>query len=204
MYAEHSWSEENLRAVVETPQRPKTTIADIPPAGEPLDLPHEPPEAAEDAKEEPTGEQEEDDEMQEGASGHERSTWNVELRQKRETHRDTRECVREETIDDEVTEAAGHTCSPPDDPVKRRLLKKTDLESSDARMAVEINDTDLLHTVNTLLNDETGEEEMPWSAEVQRMRILSILDDYEEMMKGRQEELNSLTENGSHDSCETV
>ena len=26
--AEHSWSEENLRAVVQTPQRPKTTIAD--------------------------------------------------------------------------------------------------------------------------------------------------------------------------------
>ena len=46
--AEHSWSEENLREVVETPRR-KTTIADIPPA-------------TEDAKEEPTGEQEEDDE----------------------------------------------------------------------------------------------------------------------------------------------
>ena len=32
--AEHSWSEENLRAVVETPQRPKTTIAGIPLAAE--------------------------------------------------------------------------------------------------------------------------------------------------------------------------
>ena len=64
--AEHSWSEENLRAIVETPQRLKTTIAEIPPAAEPLALPHEPPEAAGDAKEEPTGEQEEDDEMQGG------------------------------------------------------------------------------------------------------------------------------------------
>ena len=51
--AEHSWSEENVRAVFETPQGPKTTIADIPPAAEPLALPHEPPEAAEDANEDP-------------------------------------------------------------------------------------------------------------------------------------------------------
>ena len=29
-HAEHSWSEENLRAVVATPQRPKTTIAENP------------------------------------------------------------------------------------------------------------------------------------------------------------------------------
>ena len=62
--AKHSWPEENLRAVVETLQRPKTTIADIPLAAEPLAVLHEPPEAAEDAKEEPTGEQEEEDEMQ--------------------------------------------------------------------------------------------------------------------------------------------
>ena len=51
----------------------------------------------------------------------------------------------------------------------RRLLKKTDMQSSDVLMAVEINDADLLHTVNTLLNDETAEEEKPWSEAVQRM-----------------------------------
>ena len=66
--AEHSWSEENLPAIVETPQRPKR-----------------------------------------GANGHERSTWNVEFRQRRETHEDTRECAREETIVDEITETDGHT-----------------------------------------------------------------------------------------------
>ena len=38
--AEHSWSEESLRVVVETPQRPMTMIADIPLAAEPLALPH--------------------------------------------------------------------------------------------------------------------------------------------------------------------
>ena len=78
--------------------------------------------------------------------------------------------------------------SHPDDPVKRRLLKKTDLQGSDVLMAVEINDTDLLHTVNTLLNDETGEEEKPWGEEVQRVKILSVVDDYEEIMKGRENE----------------
>ena len=66
--------------------------------------------------------------------------------------------------------------SPPDDPVKRR--------------------TELLHTVNTLLNDDTGEKEKPWSEEVQRMKILSVLDDYQAKMKGKQE-LNSLTEMGA-------
>ena len=68
---------------------------------------------------------------------------------------------------------------PPDDFVKRRLLKKT---GSDVLMAVEINDRNLLHTVNTLLNDETSEGEKPWSEEVQKMKILSVLDGYEEML----------------------
>ena len=42
-------------------------------------------------------------------------------------------------------------------------------------LEVEIKDTDLLHTVNTLLNEETGKEENPWSEEVQTMKILSAL-----------------------------
>ena len=52
--AEHSWSQEKLRAIVETPQRPKTTIADIPPAAESLALSHASQEVPEDEKEEPT------------------------------------------------------------------------------------------------------------------------------------------------------
>ena len=61
--AEHSWSEDNLRAVVETPQNPKSTIADIPPAAEPFAPPHAATEVPEDDKEEPAAEPEEDDEM---------------------------------------------------------------------------------------------------------------------------------------------
>ena len=61
---ESSKSEENLRAVVETPQKPKTTIVDIPLAAEPLALLHAPQEVPEDEKEEPTAEPEKDEEMQ--------------------------------------------------------------------------------------------------------------------------------------------
>ena len=50
-------------------------------------------------------------------------------------------------------------------------LKKTGLESDDVLMPVEIKDTDLLHTVNTLLHDVTDEEDEPWS--VQKTKILS-------------------------------
>ena len=45
--AEHGWSEVNLRAVVETPQKPKSTTVDIPLAAEPLALPPEAPEIPE-------------------------------------------------------------------------------------------------------------------------------------------------------------
>ena len=86
--------------------------------------------------------------------------------------------------------------SPRDDPVKRRRLKKTDLENYGVLMPVEIKDTDLLHTVNTLLNDENGEEAKPWSEESDKTKILTVHDDHKEMMKGRQKELNSLKEMG--------
>ena len=78
--------------------------------------------------------------------------------------------------------------SPPEDPVKRRLLKKIDLKSDDVLMPMEIEDTDLLPTVNALLNNENGEEAEPWSEELEKTKILTVLDNHEEMMK----ELNSL------------
>ena len=67
-------------------------------------------------------------------------------------------------------------------------------------MPVEIAASDLLHTVNALLNDETGEEAKPWSDESQKTKILTVLDDHKEMM-----EASELTERtGRHDSCETI
>ena len=62
--AGHSWSEEHLRAVVETPQKTKSTTLDIPPATDPLAPPPAIPEVHEDEKEEPTKNPAEDEEMQ--------------------------------------------------------------------------------------------------------------------------------------------
>ena len=47
---------------------------------------------------------------------------------------------------------------PSEDPVKRRLMKKTDLKNDDLVMSV---DADLRNTVNTLLSDETVSETNP-------------------------------------------
>ena len=63
--AEHSWSEVNLRAVVETPQQPKsTTTVNIPLAAELLAAPLAAPEVPDDDKEEPTANPEKHEEMQ--------------------------------------------------------------------------------------------------------------------------------------------
>ena len=66
--AEHSWSETNLRAFVETPQKPKSMTVDIPPAANPHAPPPAAPELPKDEREEPTAKPEEDEEMQEEPS----------------------------------------------------------------------------------------------------------------------------------------
>ena len=81
---------------------------------------------------------------------------------------------------------------PPEDPVKRRLLKKTDMRNDESVMNV---DEHLVNVVNTLTKDENIPEAN--SIEDNEMPKLTVLDDYEEMMKGRQKELNSLKEMGT-------
>ena len=81
---------------------------------------------------------------------------------------------------------------PPEDPVKRRLLKKTDMRNDELVMNV---DEHLLNVVNMLTKDENMPEAN--SNEDNEMPKLTVLDDYEEMMKGRQKELNSLKEMGT-------
>ena len=56
-------------------------------------------------------------------------------------------------------------------------------------------DENLLNVVNTLTQDENMPEAN--SNEDNEMPKLTVLDNYEEMMKGRQEELNSLKEMGA-------
>ena len=81
---------------------------------------------------------------------------------------------------------------PPEDPVKRRLLKKTDMRNDELVMNV---DENLLNVVRKLTKDENMPEVN--SDEDNEMPKFTVLDDYEEMMKGRQKELNSLKEMGT-------
>ena len=81
---------------------------------------------------------------------------------------------------------------PPEDPVKRRLLKKTDMRNDELVMNV---DENLLNVVSILTKDENMPEVD--SNEDNEMPKFTVLDDYEEMMKGRQKELNSLKEMGT-------
>ena len=95
---------------------------------------------------------------------------------------------------------------PPEDPMKRRLLKKTDMRNDESVMNV---DENLLNVVSMLTKEEnvpetkgaelTKDENMPEvnSNEDTETPKFTVLDDYEEMMKGRQKELNSLKEMGT-------
>ena len=64
-------------------------------------------------------------------------------------------------------------------------------------MPVEIEDSDQLNTVSTLLNDDTGGEAKPWSDVSEKTKILTVLDDPTAVEKGRQKVLNSLEEMGA-------
>ena len=81
---------------------------------------------------------------------------------------------------------------PPEDPVKRRLLKKTDMRNDELVINVSEN---LLKVVSKLTEDENIPEVN--SDEDKEMPKFTVLDDYEEMMKGREKELNSLKEMGT-------
>ena len=115
----------NLRAVVETPQKPRSTTTDdtshmqLNPS-----LPHEQPEAAEDAKEEPTGEEEEDDEMQ-GEPADTKEAPGTSSSSRGEKRIETQENVpAKKRLMMKSPKRLATPASPSDDPVKRRLLKK--------------------------------------------------------------------------------
>ena len=71
-------------------------------------------------------------------------------------------------------------------------MKKTDLRNDESVMNI---DENLLTMVNTLTKDETVQETNP--DENNEIPKLTVLDDHEEMVKGRQKELNSLKEMGA-------
>ena len=88
--------------------------------------------------------------MEEEDASRARHDWYVELKQRRKALRNTRECVREKTVDDKSPKRPITLVPPPEDPVKREMMKKTDLRNDESVMNV---DEDLLDVVNTLTKD---------------------------------------------------
>ena len=170
---------------------------DIPLAAEPLALPHEAPEVPEDEKEElKSYNHQEDLEMQVRAVGTQRTTPGVSSSSRGEKHTEPQQNVfAKKRVMMKSPTRPTTPITPSDDPVKQRLMKKTETKVVDVLMPVEIADSDLVHKVNALLNDETGEEAKPWSDESEKKKILTVFDcHHKEVMKGRQKELNSLEE----------
>ena len=179
--AENSWSEEHIKSVIETPQKPRSTTTDdaadlraIPEVHEHEDQDEEANENDGDGEESPDKPDGEDHDMEER---HFRSPAQT------ATSSSSRGEKRTETQENVFVKRRLMTKSPkrpitlvppPEDPAKRRLMKKTDLRNDESVMNF---DEHLLNVVNT--------HEMP---------KLTVLDDHEGMMKGRQKELNSLKE----------
>ena len=161
--AEHSWSEENLREVVEAPQKPKSTTLDSPPAADPLAPPPAVPEVHEDEKEEPTEKPAEDAGVQ-GVPPDTAMTPGASSSSRGEKRTETQEATSvKKTVNDEVInrEANSHVC-------RRACQTKTDGEKTDTKnddvlMPVESVDSYLFNTVNTLLSDEAGVETNLWN-----------------------------------------
>ena len=117
--AEHSWSEENLRPVVETPQKPRSTATDDSAGLRALPKVHDHDNANEEKNEDDNEDEKppdkpEDDQDMQGEMLPEpdntTSTPRTSSSSRRELHRNTRECVCEEKSEEEVAEAADHTC----------------------------------------------------------------------------------------------
>ena len=113
--AENSWSEENLKAVVETPQKPRSMTTDD--AADPRVVPevHEKENPNEEANENddesgetPDKPDDEDHEMEGETFPEPDTAATSSLKPKRETHRNTRKRVREKTVDGEITKTTYH------------------------------------------------------------------------------------------------
>ena len=121
-----------------------------------------------------------------------RHSSDVELKPRSETHRNTRNVFVKRRLMAKSPKGLITLVPPPEDPVKRRQLKETDMRNDEVVMNV---DEHLVNVVNMLTQDENMPEAN--SNEDNEMPKLTVLDDYEEMMKGREKELNSLKEMGT-------
>ena len=197
--AENSWSEENLKAVVETLQKPRSMTTDdasdprvVPEAHEQESPNEETNENDDESGETPDKPDDEDHEM-EGETLPEPDIAAMSSSSRGEKRTETQENVFvKRRLMAKSPKRPITLVPPPEDPVKRRLIKKTDMRNDE--MVVNV-DEHLMNVVSMLTKDENMPEAN--SNEDNEMPKLTILDDYEEMMKGRQKELNSLKEMGT-------
>ena len=231
--AENSWSEENLKAVVETPKKPKSMTTDD--ASDPRVAPeaHEQESPTEEANENddesgetPDKPDDEDHEM-EGATLPEPDTAVMSSSSRGEKRTETQENVFVKRRLMAKSPKRPITLVPPsEDPVKRRLLKKTDMRNDELIMNV---DEHLMNVVSMLTKEEnmpetkgaelTKEENMPEAKGAELTKDenmpeansnednepkLTVLDDCEEMMKGRQKGAELTERNGYDDRCKKV
>ena len=75
------------------------------------------------------------------------------------------------------------TATVADELVQRRLTGKTDTKNDDMLIPMEIEDSYLLNTVNTLLSDESSVETNPGNEDSGQAKILTFLDDPNEVKK---------------------
>ena len=206
--AENSWSEENLKAVVETPQKPRSMTTDdasdprVAPEAHEQESPNEEANENDDESGETPDKPDDEDHEMEGETLPEPDTAVMSSSSRGENRTETQENVFVKRRLMAKSPKRPITLVPPlEDPVKRRLLEKTDMRNDELIMNV---DEHLMNVVSMLTKEEnmpevkgaelTKNENIPEanSNEDNEMPKLTVLDDYVEMMKGRQKELNSL------------
>ena len=176
--ADNSWSDENLKAVVETPQKPRSMTTDD--ASDPRVVPeaHEQESPNEEANENddesgeiPDKPDDEDHEM-EGETLPEPDTAVMSSSSRGEKRTETQENVFVKRRLMAKSPKRPITLVPhPEDPVKRRLLKKTDMRNDELIMNV---DEHLINVVSILTKDENIPEAN--SIEDNEMPKFTVLD----------------------------
>ena len=177
--AENSWSEENLKAVVETPQKPRSMTTDdasdprvVPEAHEQESPNEEANENDDESREIPDKPDDEDHEM-EGETLPEPDTAATSSSSRGEKRTETQENVFvKRRLMAKSPKRPITLVPPPEDPVKRRLLKKTDMRNDELVMNV---DENLLNVVSMLTKDENMPEVN--SNEDNEMPKFTVLDE---------------------------
>ena len=177
--AENSWSEENLKAVVETPQKPRSMTTDdasdprvVPEAHEQESPNEEANENDDESREIPDKPDDEDHEM-EGETLPEPDTAATSSSSRGEKRTETQENVFvKRRLMAKSPKRPITLVPPPEDPVKRRLLKKTDMRNDELVMNV---DENLLNVVSMLTKDENMPEVN--SNEDNKMPKFTVLDE---------------------------